>query len=141
MGLFSKKKLQPQEHKLMDDIEPSAKWFIVAMASSGYRLDMTMETLKEIDRFFDEQNTPDGILSNGKGRILFAMGCYIGEMIIRNFGGVWLTDDSDPQGEINIAVKTDGGAIMFPVQRCIKRFQNGAEDSIYAYVYVLTAKS
>lgn len=61
--------------------------------------------------------------------------------IIRNFGSIWLIDDSDPQGEINIAVKMDNGTIMFPVQRCIKRFQNGAEDSIYAYVYVLKAKS
>lgn len=141
MGLFSKQNSQPQQHRLADDIEPSIKWLIVAMASSDYHLDLTIESLKEIDRFFDEQNTPNGILSKNKGSILFAMGCYVGEVIIRNFGGVWLTDDSDPQGEINIAVKTDNGSIMFPVQRCIKRFQNGAEDSIYAYVYVLKAKS
>ncbi len=136
MGIFSKK----QQRKLIDDIEPSAKWLVFAMETSGYHLDFTVESLKEIDRFFDEQNTPDGIISKNRGQILFAIGCYVGEVIIRNFGGVWLTDDSDPYGEVNISVQTNSGTIMQPVQRCMKRYANGTEDSIYAYVYVLTAK-
>ncbi len=80
---------------------------------------------------------PDGILSKNRGTILFSIGCFVGQTIIKNFGGGWITDDNDPQGEINIAVRTDDGTLLFPVQRCIKRLQNGMEDSIYAYVYAL----
>lgn len=97
--------------------------------------------MKEIDRFFDEQNTPDGIINRNRGQILFALGAYIGEVIISAYGGEWLTDDNDPQGEVNIAVKLKNGSIIFPVQRAMKRYQNGKEDSIYDYGYVLGEKN
>jgi hypothetical protein len=57
----------------------------------------------------------------------------VGEVIIRNLGGEWQGDDNDPEAEINIAVRFPNGAICWPVQRVIKRFTNGAEDSIIAY--------
>lgn len=139
-NIFGKKQpaIEPQPvNKLIDDIKPSTQWIIMAMLSSGYQVDFTLESMNEIDRFFDEQNKPDGILSKNRGTILFSIGCYIGETIIRHFGGSWIADDNDPQGEINIAVKTADGTLLFPVQRCIKRYQNGMEDSIYAYVYAL----
>lgn len=141
-GLFGKKQPAPvqQPNKLSDDIRASTQWIIMAMLSSGYKADLTVESMREIDRFFDEQNTPDGILSKNRGTILFSLGCYIGETIINNFGGCWITDDNDPQGEMNIAVKLPDGTTLFPVQRCMKRYQNGMEDSIYAYVYALQAK-
>lgn len=141
-GLFGKKQPAPvqQPNKLLADIRASTEWIYVAMNSSGYMVDFTVESLKEIDRFFDEQNKPDGILSKNRGAILFSIGCYIGETIINNIGGVWITDDNDPQGEMNIAVKLQSGTTLFPVQRCMKRYQNGMEDSIYAYVYALQVK-
>ena len=55
-------------------------------------------------------------------------------------GGEWLTDDNDPQGEINVAVKLKDGSTIFPVQRAMKRYMNGKEDSIYDYGYVLSEK-
>lgn len=140
-GLFGKKQPAPvqQPNKLSDDIRASTRWVILALLSSGYKADLAVESMREIDRFFDEQNTPDGILSKNRGTILFSIGCYIGESIINNFGGCWITDDNDPQGEMNIAVKLLDGTTLFPVQRCMKRYQNGADDSIYAYVYALSA--
>ena len=106
-----------------------------------YKADFSINSLKEIDRFFDEQNTPDGIINRNRGQILFALGAYIGEVIISAYGGEWLTDDNDPQGEVNIAVKLKNGSIIFPVQRAMKRYQNGKEDSIYDYGYVLGEKN
>lgn len=49
-------------------------------------------------------------------------------------GGI---DDSDPKGEINIAVELANGSVIRPVIRCMKRYDAGAEESIYAYLYVL----
>jgi hypothetical protein len=46
-------------------------------------------------------------------------------------------DDNDPQGEINIAIRLRDGTILWPVQRVMKRFKNGVEDSIWVYGVVL----
>ncbi len=138
-GLFSN-----QKPTLLQDIMTSKDWIAKALNSSNYAADFSIGSLKEIDRFFDEQNTPDGILNRNRGQILFALGAYIGEVIISAYGGEWLTDDSDPQGEINIAVKLKDNSIIFPVQRAMKRYANGKEDSIYDYGIVLgehTAKA
>lgn len=130
-----------QKPTLLQDIMTSKDWVAKALNSSNYKADFSINSLKEIDRFFDEQNTPDGIINRNRGQILFALGAYIGEVIISAYGGEWLTDDNDPQGEVNIAVKLKNGSIIFPVQRAMKRYQNGKEDSIYDYGYVLGEKN
>lgn len=137
MGLMDKlfKKKQPT---LGEDIHTACEWVVMALNSSGYKADYTLESMKEIDRFIDEQSGENGIISRGRGKILFSLGCYVGETVIRLCGGKWHTDDNDPQGEINASVELDNGTVIFPMQRVIKRYQNGSEDGIYAYVYVLS---
>lgn len=106
--------------------------------SSGYHVDDTVHCMKEIDRFFDEQATPTGILSKHRGQILFSLGAYIGQTLIKLYGGEWITDDGDIKGEMHIAVKLSNGSIIWPVLKCMKRYTEGKEDSIYAYIYALT---
>jgi len=119
----------------MEDIEPSALWIARALNSSGYRADFTPQSLWEIDRFFDEHSQngaakPGGLLVEGLGQRSFAIGCYMGEVVSRALGGEWITDDADPQGEINIEFQLPDGARCWPVQRAMKRFKSGAEDGI-----------
>jgi len=140
--LLKKQEPAPEEDKkrkptLKEDIKTGSEWFVQAMDSSGYRLDWTIESFHELDRFFDEQKRPGGILDGKVGTKLFAAASYVGETIIKEVGGVWETDDSDPQGELNIAVRLRSGGVIWPVQRVMKRFENGAEDSLYAYGCVL----
>lgn len=136
--LFKKKKANiHSSNTLEQDIPIAADWVVKALNSSGYKADYTLESMKEIDRFFDEQNVPGGILSNNTGKILFSLGSYIGQTIIKLHGGKWITNDNDPEGEIKISVETVDGMILWPVIRCMKRLKNGAEDSIYVYVFVL----
>lgn len=140
MGILNKL-FSNQKPTLLQDIMTSKDWIAMALNSSNYAADFSIKSFKEIDRFFDEQNTPDGILSRNRGQILFALGAYIGEVIISVCGGEWLTDDNDPQGEVNIAVRLKNGTIIFPVQRAMKRYMNGKEDSIYDYGYILSQNS
>ena len=122
---------------LKEDIQIASDWVVKALNSSGYKADYTMESMKEIDRFFDEQSSETGILSQNRGQILFGLGSYIGETAIKLYGGEWHTDDNDPQGEINMSVKLANGTIIWPVIRCMKRYDMGSEESIYAYLFVL----
>lgn len=119
------------------DIRESSEWVLKALNSSGYKADYSLESMKEVDRFFDEQNTENGILSNNRGQIIFALGSYIGETAIKLYGGRWITNDDEPNGEINIAVEVSNGTVIWPVKRCMRRYTNGAEDSIHDYIYFL----
>jgi len=134
MGLFFQKKPEPElQPTLAGDIPKAAQWLVQAMASSGYTLDGTLDSFQELDRFFDEQHRPGGLLDGKVGNKLFAIGSYMGQVFCQELGGVWETDDADPQGEVNITVRLPGGTTVWPVQRAIKRFLNGAEDGLYAY--------
>lgn len=133
--LFGK---QPAAPTLMEDIPKAERWLVEAMASSGYTLDGTIGSFRELDRFFEEQQRPGGLLDGRVGNKLFAIGCYMGQVLIAQLGGTWETDDGDPMGEINIAVHLSDGSTVWPVQRAMKRFENGEEDGLYAYGAVLS---
>ena len=132
---------------LLTDIKESADWIVQALNSSGYKATMKIESLKEVDRFFNEQlndalhePVKGGLLSENLGSKLFSIGSYIGEVIISERGGKWLADDDDEEGEINIAVQLPNGSIVWPVQRVIKRCKEGPENDIYNYAAVISAK-
>lgn len=128
---------------LPKDINIASRWIIECFASLNKKLDYSMESLKQIDTFFNEQVVdgkpkPHSILENGLGKIIFALGAYVGETLIKNSSGSnWVTNDNDAQGEINISVKFKSGAIVWPAQRIMKRLKNGQEDSIFSYASVL----
>lgn len=126
------------QSKIVSDALASAEWISTALSQSGYRADFTLESLKQIDRFFEEQAAngqpkAEGLLSEQLGARLFAIGAYVGEVIRRQNSGEWQGDDNDTQAEINIAVRLKMGTVLWPVQRVIKRFKNGAEDGIWIY--------
>jgi hypothetical protein len=127
-----------RQSKIVSDALASAEWIARALSQSGYTADFTLGSLKQIDRFFEEQAAngrpkAGGLLSEQLGARLFAIGAYVGEVIRRQNGGEWQGDDNDTQAEINVAVRLKTGTILWPVQRVMKRFKNGAEDGIWIY--------
>jgi hypothetical protein len=123
---------------ILEDISSAAAWIAQALSSSGYKADFGPASLWEIDRFFDEHSkggkaVPGGLLSEGLGSRLFAIGSYVGEVIRKQKGGQWVGDDSDPQVETNVELQLPDGTKCWPVQRVMKRFMNGPEDGIAAY--------
>lgn len=120
--------------RLEDDIHIAAQWISTALQSSGYDADFTPQSMQEVERFFDEQTKdsraiPGGLLSQDYGRRLFALGSYCGEVLRRELGGNWVTDDNDPNGEINVTLELGNNVICWPVQRVMKRV-NGRENSL-----------
>ena len=120
---------------LLGDIEVGAAWIARALAESGYKADFSPASLAEVDRFFDEHTRRGrparrGLLSKNFGSRMFALGSYVGEVIRRDVGGVWITDDNDPNGEMMASVHLDNGSTIWPMVRVGKRCRNGSEDSI-----------
>lgn len=131
------------QSKLVTDILKSAEWIAKALSSSGYKADFSIESLKEIDRFIDEQAPngipkPDGLLGTDLGSRVFAIGGYVGEVIRRNVGGEWEGKDETSEDEVNIAIHLKNDTTIWPVQRVMKRLKNGSEDGIYVYGYAIT---
>ncbi len=130
---------------LKEDIKTQSDWIVKAFAADNFKLDYTIDSFIEIDRFFNK-NMKNGqpkkggrLAKKGFGPILFSIGSYVGETIIKNVKGAeWITDDSDPQAELNVSMKLPDETEFWPIQRVLKRFQNGSEDSIYPYGYSLT---
>ena len=130
-----------REKQVQSMIEMMKTWITAALSSSNYQADFSVDSLKDIDRFFDEQNTENGILSqNEQSRkgILFALGIYVGETIITNYGGKWITENyEDPN---TIKLQTEDGEVWFPVIRVQARYQYGSANSLYAYAKLVDKK-
>lgn len=127
----SSKEQKIDKKALKNDIVTAKEWIKEALISSNYQADFSLESLKDIDRFFDEQNNKNGILSQNIGRILFALGVYVGETIIFSFGGEWDLEDCD--SEMSIKIKANDGTVLFPVLRVMARYQYGNANSIYVH--------
>lgn len=130
---------------LKEDIKTQSEWIVNAFAADEYKLDYSIDSIIEIDRFFKD-NMENGqpkkggrLAKKGFGPILFSLGSYVGETIIKNLKDAkWITDDNDPQGELNVSIKLPSGGEIWPIQKVMKRFQNGSEDAIYPYVHSAT---
>jgi hypothetical protein len=131
-------------NSLQNDIKAQADWIIKAFREDGFKLDYSIGSLKLLDKFFDTHShngeaIPGGRLSQNLGYIVFSIGSYLGETIIKNLpGAVWKVDDKDPEGEVNAEVQLIDGGIIWPMQRTMKRFKNGAEDSLFVYGDIIT---
>src|SRR5260221_8286767 len=78
--------------KILEDLTSGYEWIAKALQSSGYVADFSPDSLREIERFFEEQTLngaarPGGLLSESLGARLFALGGYVGEVIRRERGG------------------------------------------------------
>ena len=130
---------------LKEDFKLQSDWIVKAFAADGFKLDYTIDSIIEVDRFFTK-NMKNGqprkggrLYGKGFGPILFSIGSYVGETIINNVkDSEWITNDNDPQGELNVSLKMPNDGEIWPIQKVIKRFQNGSEDSIYPYVHMVT---
>jgi hypothetical protein len=136
--LVSAAMVDAADTKIVKDTLDAANWAATALPGVGYKADFTLDSLKEIDRLFDEQTAegkpkPGGLLSDQFGSRIFVLGAYVGEVIRRHYGGEWQGDDADPRAEINVAVRLNSGTLFWPIQRVMKRCKNGPEDGIYVY--------
>lgn len=124
------------EPKIVFDARQAAAWTAETLPQMGYRLDFSLASLREVDRFFEELIAGrimfDHPPASTPGHFVFALGAYTGEVIRREGNGVWKGLWRDPLG-MRLAVHLPKGKRFWPIQRALKRYRNGLEDGIYAY--------
>jgi hypothetical protein len=123
---------------IVRDAVDAADWMAKSLAGWGYKADFSLESLKDVDRFIDEEAPdgkpkPGGHLSQQFGAHIFGLGAYVGETIRRLGEGQWEGNDRDNWPEITLAVRLKSGTVLWPTQRMLKRFENGPENGLYPY--------
>lgn len=88
-------------------------------------LDYSPESLGYLENFII------GEFDSGKSQfnqtLATGLGCYLGEVIIRNLGGQW---NAEGKPEIN---KIGQIVAVFPIDKAIKRFKFGPQESLTFY--------
>jgi hypothetical protein len=127
---------------ILQDVTDSANKGSQALLALGFKADFTFESIQELERFMKENvEAEGGAKSNGElssnvGNKLFSLGSYLGEVIRRKIDGTWEGDDADPDVTVNVAVKGPKQLEIFPIQRIMKRLQNGEEDDVWAFARI-----
>jgi hypothetical protein len=127
---------------IVKDAVEAADWMAKLLADWGYKADFSLDSLKDVDRFIDEEAPdgkpkPGGHLAQQFGAHIFGLGAYLGETIRRQGGGQWEGNDRDTWPEVTLAVRLKSGTVLWPTQRVLKRLENGAENGLYPYGVVI----
>jgi len=102
----------------------------LARGTYGLELDFSPGTLGRLDDLIDSRFGPGSADQNAN--LIVAMGCYLGEVVIRSHGGGWRADEEffhSPAVVIEGKLQTR----TFPLSRVWRRFEYGIEHSLVAY--------
>lgn len=128
---------------LQDSIIHHSTWIVKAFAVDRLRLDYTVRSFMEMDKYFqlharEGKPLPGGRLQRNIGHIIYCMGAYAGETIIRQAAGSrWSALEDDPDGEFHAQIIMPDRQRINPMQLMWDRFQKGPEHALYPYFYDL----
>ena len=107
-----------------------------ARSVSGISLDFTPASLALVDNQLERFHS-EGLDAESIGATLFCFGCYLGEILIRDFGGRWIWLEDSPLKEYGgppIVIVLDAGSYWNPIGRVFERVDVGKEyDLQYFY--------
>ena len=107
---------------------------VVIQKSQGKLLDFSPESLKTVDElvlgFKKEGNTPQSM-----NKTLVILGCYVGEVMVRNLGYQWdnPTDTEMAFGFDVTGIRGKNGGLSNPIGKVFKLMTIGEEDSVMAF--------
>lgn len=85
------------------------------------------DSVKFVEGFI-ERNKSNFDKEGIKG-LINSLGAYLGQCIIRNYGGQWQLDSETG----SVAVAFDDKNKAYPFAKVSKQFDNGLEDSVYSF--------
>lgn len=105
-----------------NQIKTNAEFVIQQLGPlSGFQFGYNAESVAWVDGFIEQQRGSDADTING---LINTLGSFLGECIIRCFGGHW----QNIAGEWGVCF--DDQNIVFPFSKVRKQFTNNREDSI-----------
>ena len=99
---------------------------------SGVHLDYSPQSVKEVDNII-ESLREGGSRKEDVSATLFGFGCYIGEVFVRNHGGVWKTSEETPMKDVTsmpFLIEMPDGQVGNPIGKVFKQFDSGQFESV-----------
>ncbi|OIV39015.1 hypothetical protein BIV57_02600 [Mangrovactinospora gilvigrisea] len=112
-----------------------------AVVRRRLHLDYTSQSLRLVDRMIEAMRW-QGPSVEVIAPTLTALGCYIGEVLVRQGGGAWV--DFGPvdwqRFRQPMGVRMPDGQLWNPVGKAFKRFENGPTDSLVDFCFRATGR-
>ncbi|MYX37497.1 MULTISPECIES: hypothetical protein [Streptomycetaceae] len=106
---------------------------VVTMAREGarIRLDYSPASLTLVDRVIEAIRSERPPLQ-AVTPTLRGFGAYTGEVLVRAAGAAWVEFDAQERGTFGqpFGIRTPDGRVWNPLGRAMKRYENGAADSL-----------
>ncbi|MBS1600951.1 MAG: hypothetical protein JST75_22250 [Bacteroidetes bacterium] len=118
---------------IKDDIGLNASWIVDYFKRERILLDYSIDSFRSIDIFFDQHQLKHAEKNTeNTQQILFSLGAYIGETILKNIpGSTWI--DADDGITPNLCIQLPNGKVIAPMQKIRSKFEDASEDGIYNY--------
>ncbi|MFF5155162.1 hypothetical protein ACFY3N_02625 [Streptomyces sp. NPDC000348] len=125
-------------------MRPHAAAFVaLATARGRLPLDYSVASLRLVDALVD------GLRKGGADRervhdTLFGLGAYVGEVLVRRAGGVWVDLDERQRASFGqpVGVRMPDGRIWNPVGKVHNRFEaGGPQESLQTFYLVLHGRA
>ncbi|NGO14207.1 hypothetical protein G5C60_43105 [Streptomyces sp. HC44] len=112
----------------------AAEFVRSATARNRLPLDYSVDSLRVVDFIVD------GLRKSGRDRaavahVLFGLGVYTGEVLVRRAGATWVEFD-DAQRELfgqPVGVRMPDGRVWNPLGKVVKRFEVGERESVRTF--------
>jgi hypothetical protein len=100
------------------------------MASElGVKLDLDEESIEWIDGYINRNR--ESLDNDTKEKLIDIFGSFLGEAIIKNFGGTWAIHDG------SLGIHLNDESFAFPFSKVSKQMYEGPEDSIYSFYTIV----
>ena len=98
-------------------------------------LDFTPQSLPWVDQIIDGLRQ-DGVSPEQVGESLFAFGCYVGEVFVRNANGMWRLAEETALKEISVfplVMEVGPDRFCNPIGKVFKRLLDGDVDNLECF--------
>jgi hypothetical protein len=108
---------------------------LVAREEYESELDYTPGSLEMVDAHIDSLRE-EGIDGEGAAETLFVLGCYLGEVMVRNLGGAWVATARSPLRDVSpwpMVVALADGSAWDAIGKAYKRLELGDAEYLPAF--------
>ncbi|WP_306317685.1 MULTISPECIES: hypothetical protein [unclassified Streptomyces] len=117
-----------------------AAGLVARVASARVRLDYSVASLRVVD--FLVEGLRKGSAGVGPERVLFGLGAYVGEVLVRRAGAVWVDFDETQRAYFrqDVGVRMPDGRVWNPLGRVRNRYEVGPEESLATFYLTLPGR-
>ncbi|WNG23290.1 hypothetical protein F0U62_04040 [Cystobacter fuscus] len=113
-----------------------------ALLLNDIDLDYSVDSVMRLDGLL-EYLRQGGLTSERMAEVVFAFGCYMGEVFVRRAGGAWCATVGSPMEGVTgfpLVIQLDGHRYCNPIGKVFKRLDQGPVHALPAFYRLYTRR-